>query len=108
VNVGRNFSFEKDGIWRKIVISLNRDDLLRLVADKKVEGYRVELVGEAKMLAVLDDQNEAMPVAEQFTVLNAYADYLGLRQMALEGGATNEYVLEQINGIRQRAPRLRF
>jgi hypothetical protein len=106
VNVGRNFSFEKDGIWRKIVISLNHYDLLQLVADKKVEGYHLALVEEEAR--IFDDQNVDMTVAEQFTVLSAYADYLGLRQMALEGGATNEYVLEQINGIRQRAPRLRF
>jgi hypothetical protein len=108
MRAGRNLSYEAEGgSWRKVLIYLDENDLIQLVRDKKVDGWRVEFVGEARQLALLNDQNEPMPVMTQYLILQAYADVLAWTQVYSEGGASKEYAGQKIREALGRAAGLR-
>jgi hypothetical protein len=86
---------------------------VRLVAEKKVNGYHVVIPedSEGKVLTtdiqLLDDAGEQMPALVMYRVLQAQADLLLTAQMYEEDAFdSQEVALAQMRDIKRRTPEL--
>jgi hypothetical protein len=115
VNVAVSKSWEEADGWRKVSVGLNWYDLVKLVSEKRVEGYHIETVIGPKSVApelmqadirIQDDSGTEMPIVEQYKVLQAQADILVLYQRVVDGYPA-ERAKAEIMKIRERVPILK-
>jgi len=95
MQVTSGFSFERlDNRWRKVSVSLNIDDLLRLVEEGFFPGWQV---GDPPF--VVDAEGKNVSTAELFKALMKTADRYVIVQMAKEGAMTHDEAKKQIAAL---------
>jgi hypothetical protein len=105
VNVAVSKSWQtEDGGWRKVSIGLNWYDLVKLVGEKKVEGYHIAIIEDE--VRIVDDSGTEMPLVDQYKVVEAQADLLLMYQRVVDG-FPKELAAAEMRKIRERVPILK-
>jgi hypothetical protein len=106
VNVTYGLTYESDGGFRKHSTNLGFADLVRLVDEGKVEGYRIEEAEDG--VKIVDEAGERMSVAVAHRVLSAQAAILEWNLAAQDDGADQVFAKERMSEWLARARILRL
>lgn len=98
MNVSNKLTYQRpvDGNFKAVSISLGWYDLVRLVEEKRVEGYHVGIHEDGDELLILDDADAVMPVEMMQRVLAGECDMLLWRWVYRDGGCQRETADEEI------------
>lgn len=93
-----------DESFRKLSVSLDWNDLLRLVDEGKVPGWkldtRLSMLGDGtSRIVVVNDDGQEMPVTTAWDWLRRWGDRLLIVHMAREGLLSGESALAQIREL---------
>lgn len=95
MQVTSGFSFERpDNRWRKVSVSLNMDDLLRLVGEGFFPAWNL-----AAGPSVIDMSGDPVSTADLFKALMKTADRYVIAQMAKEGALSHDEAKKQIDAL---------
>jgi hypothetical protein len=106
MNVVYGLGSEVDGGYRKHSTNLGFADLVRLVDEGKVEGYRLEESEDG--VKIVGEAGQRMPVMVAHRVLSCYAAVLEWSVAAADGRADDAYAKEKMGEWLTRARILRL
>lgn len=106
MNVTYGLTYEAGGGYRKHSTNLGFADLVRLVDEGKVLGYRI--ADDEDGVKILDEQGDRMPVAVAHRVLSAQAAILEWNLAAEDDGADQVFAKERMSEWLARARILRL